>query len=363
MHNDLYNPCTPCFILHINIMVRNRFIACLTFILSILSVKSASAQTPLVSEEEEQVINVIADFCKNDTMTYTDRMLKYKIEKGDTITEFDVETDCMIIVRDSTSNGYTMEMTNTDMRIRTVDDDITKAVIQASWEISKDMKCVFTTDELGNVQGITNWRELRSQYKDIVKSAIDRLFKENPGTDSIISRTRMEQQMLARVSNEESLRNELYDEIDLLFGCHGKAWNIGTREWDDTTNDYPTHYAIQVGYTEQEDEGDLEDDYAIISKTTQEIPLEDMLELGLNISGNMMTDGANEMVQNSKEEIMKSAAKDFTDVSVETYENYNYFFNGWPKQCAKVIVIDMGPQLQKVTAESIVWNSHSWYNF
>lgn len=323
---------------------------------------NASAQVvTLDTAEEDTVINIIADFCKNDTVTYTSQDIEYKISEGDTIVKYNIETDFMIVVRDSTSTGYTLEMTETAMRINEVENDIRKAMFEISWEMAKGIKCVFTTDELGVVKSIVNWREIRDKTKTVMGMVLDTLYAKYEGLDTLLSRNRLEQMVLMQISNEESLR-ETYDELEMLFGCHGRAWDICNKTWNDNDNGYPSESALKVGYTVQEEETDIEGDYAIWSKTTTRIPVDEALDMGLGIFGTVMTDNMNNELQNSKQAIVDAIKTITNEVTVDDGENYSYFYNGWPKECYKVRSISVGKTHQKVTVSSIVWNSRSWFN-
>ena len=325
---------------------------------------TASAQTEAQeTAEEDTVINIVAYYCKNDTMVYTSRDIEYKVEKGDTTVQHDVETEFMLVVRDSTSTGYTMEMTETNMHINEVESDVLKAMIESAWDISKGIKCVFTTDEMGVVKNIVNWREIRDKTKEMMAVVYDTLYAKYEGLDTLMSRNRLEQQMMIKMKNEESLRQEIYDELQLLFGCHGRAWNITDSKWEDENNGYPCEMELQVGYTTQEEDTDTEGDYAIWSKATTRIPVEDALEVGLGYYGNFMTDNLNDEIQKNKQAILDGVKAETKESTVEIIEGYNYFSNGWPKDCSKLKDVSVGNNYQVVKIQSIVWDSHSWYNY
>ncbi len=325
---------------------------------------TASAQTEAQeTEEEDSVINIIAYFCKNDTMVYTSRDIEYKVEKGDTTVQHDVETDFMFVVRDSTSNGYTIEMTETDMRINEAESDVLRAMIESAWDISKNIKCVFTTNELGVVNNIVNWREIRDKTKEMMTVVYDTLYAKYEGLDTLMSRNRMEQMMMLKMKNEETLRLEMYEELQQLFGCHGRSWNIGDNKWDDENNGYPCTMELHVGYTKQTKETDTEGDYAIWSDVTTRIPVEDALEVGLGYYGSVMTDDLNDEIQKNKQAILDEVKAKAQESTVELIEGYSYFSNGWPKESNKLREVSVGDYYKVVEVQSIIWDTHSWYNF
>ena len=71
----------------------------------------------------------------------------------------------MITVTDSTSKGYTMELIPLSYEIEEDDNDWQTRMASLMWNEYKNLRCRFTTDELGSVQHIENWREIRDVLK------------------------------------------------------------------------------------------------------------------------------------------------------------------------------------------------------
>ena len=120
----------------------------------------AQAQN-LAQVQEDSTINVVAYFCKNDTMEYRMEELQQKICGNDTTQNYYISEDFRIIVRDSTSNGYKLEYSslgNREMEGNRVD-ILNKTVLEKVAELSDRQHVIFTVDELGNLQHIENWRE------------------------------------------------------------------------------------------------------------------------------------------------------------------------------------------------------------
>ena len=63
----------------------------------------------LEQEEPDDEIAVVGYFCKNDTMTYRQTHNKYKIHEGDTTVSESYVEEFMIVVTDSTGEGYKMK--------------------------------------------------------------------------------------------------------------------------------------------------------------------------------------------------------------------------------------------------------------
>ena len=191
---------------------------------------SAWSQNLVLGQEEEtdDAIAVVGYFCKNDTMTYTRTTSKYKIVEGDTTMTNSFQEEFMIVVTDSTSKGYKMKLIPLDVHFNGADDDedednfLLKSLNQALGKIV----CEFTTDELGQVQRIDNWRAIRDEVKKGIKLMCDTLYAAQPGMDSIMPRKQLEKILQLRFSTEEGVR-ESYEELEELFGLHGSTFDIG----------------------------------------------------------------------------------------------------------------------------------------
>ena len=85
----------------------------LSFILNLclacVAMTAWSQNLMLNQEEPEDEIAVVGYFCKNDTMTYRQTHNKYKIQGNDTTVSESYVEEFMIVVTDSTSDGYKMK--------------------------------------------------------------------------------------------------------------------------------------------------------------------------------------------------------------------------------------------------------------
>ena len=295
---------------------------------AVLCASVANAQGTTLEQDADTIINVVAYFCKNDTMTFKNHEVKQKITGNDTTLTYDIAQEFMFVVTDSTSKGYRIEMT------------------PISYE--------------GQVLHIENWREIRDVMKKAIPLAIDRFYKNKPGLDSIISRRQYENMMLMSFSTENKIR-EAYDELDLLFGIHGKSFDIGQKEFEDIENGYPQHIIAKIGYTEQEEDSDIEGDYAVMTKSVVTMPVEDAMDLGINTSSLLLKENVADSLSKMKSELvdsMKTVLKN-KDVSVTQNEYYGFFYNGWPKLCYMEKIVDVG-LVKNLELNLIEWTSRHW---
>ena len=123
---------------------------------------SAQVQTAEASSADS-LINVVAYFCKNDTMDFRIEEAKHKIHDNDTTLCRYSSEDFRLIVRDSTSNGYKLEYISLGNRELDGEelDFLTKPLLEKLAELSDRQKVIFTIDEVGNLQHIENWREIK----------------------------------------------------------------------------------------------------------------------------------------------------------------------------------------------------------
>ena len=159
--------------------------------MSLASVAMAAWSQILVLEPEEadDAIAVVGYFCKNDTMTYRQTHNKYKIQGSDTTVSESYEEEFMIVVTDSTSDGYKMKYVPLSFTLHDAD-TVTSLMTNAMSQLMQSVVCEFTTDELGLLKSITNWREIRDQLKKGVKVTCDTLYATIPDMDSIMPESR-----------------------------------------------------------------------------------------------------------------------------------------------------------------------------
>lgn len=322
---------------------------------------SAWSQNLVLGQEEEadDAIAVVGYFCKNDSMTFRQTHQKYKIQEGDTTISEDYAEEFLIVVTDSTSDGYKMKYVPLSFTLNDAD-TITAIMTNAMSQLMQSVVCEFTTDELGLLKSITNWREIRDQLRKSVKVVCDSLYGTIPELDSITPRKSLENLLLLQFSTEQGIRNS-YEELNTLFGLHGSMFDIGDKELDSEENGYPQHILARIGYTPVEDEeNDFDGDYVIVTQTTTIIPVEDALDYGLGTMSMMMSDMIADSLNAVRDMIVdtiKAAMPQGIEMKVNEY--YGYFLNGWPKECYYSRAIDMGIS-KNVETRSIEWISRHW---
>ena len=320
---------------------------------------SAWSQNLVLEQEEADSIAVVGYFCKNDTMTYRQTHNKYKINGNDTTVSESYEEEFMIVVTDSTSDGYKMKYIPLSFTLHDAD-TVTSLMTSAMSQLMQSVECEFTTDEMGLLKSITNWREIRDRFKKGVKATCDTLYSTIPDLDSIMPRKSLENVLLLNFSTEEGIRDS-YEELENLFGLHGNVFDIGDRELDSEEQGYPQHTSARIGYTAIDDEeNDFDGDYAISTISTTTIPVEDVMDFGFGALSMIVSDMANDSLEAVRDQIvdsLKIAKHNGGEVIVK--ENYGYFLNGWPKECYFEKAYDMGFG-QNIETRSIQWIERNW---
>ena len=332
---------------------------CFFICLACLVMTAWSQSLMLNQEEPEDVIEVVGYFSKNDTVTYRQTHSKYKIQGNDTTVSESYVEEFMIVVTDSTSDGYKMKYIPLNFTLHDAD-TVTSLMAKATSQLMQSVVCEFTTDEFGLLKSITNWREIRDQLKKGVKVTCDTLYNTIPDLDSIMPRKSLENLLLMQFSTEEGIRDS-YEELENLFGLHGSSFDLVDKEIDTEEQGYPQHISARVGYTPIEDEeNDYDGDYAIFTQSTTTIPVEDVMDLGFGALSMIMSDMANESLEAVRDQIvdsLKIAKPNGAEVIVKQYNGF--FMNGWPKDYYAEEAIDLG-FVQKIEARHIEWISRNW---
>ena len=332
---------------------------CLLACLIGVAMTAWSQNLVLEQEEADDVIAVLGIFCKNDTMTYRQEHIKYKIEGNDTTVSESYEEEFMIVVTDSTSNGYKMKYIPLSITLHDAD-TVTSLIANATSQLMQSIVCEFTTDEFGQFKSITNWREIRDQLKKGVKVTCDKLYGTLPALDSIMPRKSLENVMLLNFSTEEGIR-DAYEELETLFGLHGSMFNIGDKEEDTEEQGYPQHTLFSADYTDIEnEEEDFDGDYAILSQSTTTIPVEDVMDLGFGVLSMIAGDMVNDSLATYRDQIVDSLkiAKP-NGAEIMSKEYYSFFLNGWPKEYYSEEKVDLGIQ-QRIETQHIEWITRHW---
>ena len=317
----------------------------------------AQMKTLQNNENEDSTIAVVGYFSKNDTMEYQRVQGKMKIVDNDTTQRGEITEKFMIVVTDSTANGYKMEIIPVSCEIKDIDSDYQMRMASLLWNNIKGLRCRFTTDELGSVQHIENWREIRDVLKKSYVTVFDSLYASLPALDSVMPRKQLESLTLLGCSTEDGIK-EQYDELDMLFGLHGNEVTMEPVETDDISEaGYPTHSRIESFYPAPKDEYDIEGDYVVNARTDTKLSGDDVKDLIGNTLGMLLAGEVSDSVKKYTNEALTDKKEGMTTTN---YEQYCYFFNGWPKLMQKIVEINVAGLVRRIEYDSIEWTRRHW---
>lgn len=315
--------------------------------------------TTAVESSEDSTVNIVAYFCKNDTMIYRMTDIDTKIEGADTTETKRIVTDYQIVVKDSMADGYLLELQMLDMHIDNSDSSHVKNqdIAMAAWNATKDLKVLFKTNELGELQAIQNFKEVKTKMLESLKATFNSIYQKEPALDSIMPRSNFEGVMRMRYSDPELLLED-YDELSIPFALHGISFNIGYIESTDTTN-YTCESKTLTGYGSYDEDSAIDGNYFISSKSVTTIPGEDLVNLlggtlGMFISGEI-NDSINSFIKQT--DLWKNE-----NINKTTLMDYYYYRNGWPCCITIQNTIDLHI-LKKIKTKRIVWLYYSWNNW
>ena len=320
-------------------------------------VLAAHAQgNALIETDEDSTLAVIGYFCKNDSLVYDYTYQKQRIKDADTTTTVDVTTRFLIVVTDSTSEGYKMVFVpQSQEKGKTIYED-GSLTLSDLLTVPMDLTCRFSTDEMGAIQHIDNWMEIRDSLKNNYKKIFDDVYSQHPQLDSILPRQRMESVFLLRCSSESNIL-QLYEPLKMLLNVHGGEFMLG-KDSVETTNElgYPTHIDIEAFYTVPKEETDNDGDYAVVAETTTDMKGADLM----TIVGGAMGMLANDSLVGKMNEMIGS--DEFTKMKIlgVNRELYTFFYNGWPKLMISEKKVNIDGKDALIEERYLEWVSLHW---
>lgn len=314
------------------------------------------SETPFEAEIDSPMVNVIAYFCKHDTVTYWINESRWKVANGDTTKTASISTKVMITVTDSTETGYNMEYRFLEIASDTLGDS---ALDKFQYRIAEKLKqriigttIKFHTDEMGAITGYDNLKEIKKQAKSLFKEASKELLKLPE--IKILKENGLDFETALKRFDTDELVNGYVEELELLFQCHGKAFDVGERsEHEDATQE---QYASDTNFSVIEDTET--GDYQISIDVYSYIPAEDVKTLIKSLFSGQLIDNdsilGKEMENGINSQITEQAI-------INTYLHFNYSYDGWPLEVVSQDNTTIGGQ-GKLKQTYIVWDYRSTGN-
>lgn len=163
----------------------------------------------------DSTAQVIAYWKKGDKQNYSLTVEKIKIKGNDTtyreVTTYDVE----ITVLNANDKSYTIEWFNKNNST-----DSPNPIFKKLVNMTKGMKVVYKTDELGVFTEVVNWKEIKS-YIQKATSTLRKDLKDIPEMDKVLK------QIEATYSTKEAIESASIKDIHQFHMFHGAKYKLG----------------------------------------------------------------------------------------------------------------------------------------
>lgn len=272
----------------------------------------------------DSTIDVIAWFCRHDTVTYWVNESSWKISETDTVRTASMSMKVRVNVVDSTPKGYKMEYTFLEFPADTLPDSAS-ALERYQNRIAAGIgnKIVgttvhFETDEFGHITRYNNLGQIKKQAKSLFKEAVKTMsqFPEIKG----LKEMGLDIKDYTKNVDTDRLVDGYLEELNLLFMSHGQSVAIGehTEHEDATESSFENTTFVSAGIDE------VDGSYHILYDVTNTVSQSDLKALVGSVveafSNDSITDNFNENFDRQVN----------TDGTYEDYLKTDYLINGWP---------------------------------
>lgn len=306
----------------------------------------------------DSTVDVVAYFSKNDSIKYTYIHNEFSVsEKNDTTNTMHIWHDFLLVVTDSTKEGYKVQYTLLDFsKPDTSSTDFKARMSAAIFEKLKGLKLIFKLSELGELQKLENWKEVVQRCKDMPQQVSSMLFDKHPEVKKILNQKNFENLIKLSMKDEESVR-ELFPEMENLFMQHGNSFAYGKQivpREDKDVPEYKTETTITAD-TIAAGDGDEFGGYFVLFNATATMPGEGLGSLISGIASAIGTDKLSEEADKASEQL------DIKNMRIESQNYSEYFWKGWPKdvEINKNVLVQPKGQTKyrpaKLVQETINW--------
>lgn len=318
-----------------------------------LAGRSVSAQSQtLQNDGPDSTIQVVAYFCKGDSMVYNYNTRKWKVSQGDTTVSHAFSEKFLLVVEDSTADGYKIAYTPLDYTFPVDSQGSKRILFEALWSVTKNLRPVFLTDEFGEIKHLSNWCEIRDGIRKGIGLAFDSIYMREPGLDSVMPRKRLSSIVLLKYSNEEGVISA-YEEMGMLFGLHGNELTIGVADSQDSTA-YAARTRLLAGYEPADDsDAHFEGNYMLQVSTVTTLSNDEAQDLLGSVFNMLLTDSVAGKVNAVLADSIAGS------LVIRDLIDFHYFYNGWPRLMRKQRVAEL-MDYKTVDETTIEWSTYHW---
>lgn len=230
---------------------------------------AAKAATDTVAADS--AVNVVAWFTKTDTIVYTQKDQQLHIAQGDTAVMSSAERRYRIAVLDSTSKGYRLEFVLLGFAYnRPAAGKTQSEILDEMMKSMQGLRVIFTTDELGRVRDIENLKDVRTQVYAKCDSMISAIYAANPALYAKRSKPDMMKDIHRQLDTTYGSKQRFLEQMDaltLLFGNHGRSFNLG--RYEEEENGTSVIVNASQGKADADDESASAGDYQVFTQVTE----------------------------------------------------------------------------------------------
>lgn len=157
----------------------------------------------------------ITYWSKGDKQNYSISTEKIKIKGADTTSRETTTYDVEVTVLKQSDKSYTVEWTYKNISSNNPNQNIQKLM-----NMTRDMKVVFTTNELGVFAEVVNWKEIRT-YIEKASSALKKEYSSIPEMEKLIG------QISTIYSTKEAIESAAIKDIQQFHTFHGAKYKLG----------------------------------------------------------------------------------------------------------------------------------------
>lgn len=160
-------------------------------------------------------VQVITYWDKGEKQNFAITTDKFKIKGADTtsheVTTYDVE----VSVLDAKDKSYTIQWLYKDIKTNS-----TNPIIPKLTGLTKDMKVIYKTDEMGAFTEVVNWKEIKD-YIQKAMTVLRKEYKDIPEMDKVLK------QVEATYSTKEAIESASIKDIQQFHTFHGAKYKLG----------------------------------------------------------------------------------------------------------------------------------------
>jgi hypothetical protein len=201
----------------------------------------------------DSTMQVIGYWQNKEKQTYDITQEKYRVTGADTSSREIIRYQVDITIKDSTAKAYIIEWAYKNYNIQS-DNQLVKKI----GALAKDIKVVLKTNELGTIQEVANWKEVR-EYMQKTAKLMEKELKDLPNAQQVIT------QVMNMYMSKESIEANAIKDAQQFYTFHGAKYTLGEKlqgkmQLMNNFGGKPFDTALTVSL----DEINQEEDYAII---------------------------------------------------------------------------------------------------